>query len=163
MKPSKRLIGSLRGVRYVVTLTIDRQSIIIIIIFFFFFFFHFSSFFLFRHTAIFLSKRQGTFVPPALISSAFFGSVAFYTSEPRVKQLAAVAAVSMFATMPWTLVAMLPVNKSLAEMESAGPRGVEGKEDKAVQKVKMWRARHLVRIALAAVGWVAGVAALEIL
>ena len=58
---------------------------------------------------------------------------------------------------------MLPINKSLKEMETAGTKATEGKEEKAVEKIKMWRARHVMRMVLATVGWVAGVAALEIL
>ena len=58
---------------------------------------------------------------------------------------------------------MLPVNKSLEEMATGGAKALEGKEEIAVEKVKTWRARHMVRIVLATIGWVAGVAALEIL
>lgn len=58
---------------------------------------------------------------------------------------------------------MLPINKRLKEMATGGPKALEGKEEEGVEKVKMWRARHTVRIVLAAIGWVAGIAALEIL
>ena len=58
---------------------------------------------------------------------------------------------------------MLPVNKTLAEMASGGAKAFEGKEEQGVEQVKSWRARHMLRIGLATIGWVAGVAALEIL
>ena len=48
-------------------------------------------------------------------------------------------------------------------MENGGMKAIEGKEEKAVEKVKMWRARHMVRMVLGTIGWVAGIAALEIL
>ena len=48
-------------------------------------------------------------------------------------------------------------------METGGTKAIEGKEEKAVEKVKMWRARHMVRMVLGTIGWVAGIAALEIL
>ena len=98
-----------------------------------------------------------------MASSALFGLTAFYAPEPRIQQLGAVAAVSMFGIVPWTVLALLPINNSLEEMVSGGAKAMEGKEEQGVQKVKMWRARHMVRIALATIGWVAGVAALEIL
>ena len=58
---------------------------------------------------------------------------------------------------------MLPTNKALAEIEAGGAQALEGKEEKALEKVETWRAQHFVRIVLGAVGWLAGVAALEIL
>ena len=58
---------------------------------------------------------------------------------------------------------MLPINNSLEEMGAGGSKAVEGKEEKVVEKVKMWRARHTTRMVLGAIGWVAGIAALEIL
>ena len=58
---------------------------------------------------------------------------------------------------------MLPINKSLEEMETGGAKAIEGKEEKAVEKIKMWRARHVMRMVLGAIGWVAGIAAVEIL
>ena len=58
---------------------------------------------------------------------------------------------------------MLPINKSLKEMGTGGAKAIEGKEEKVIEKVKMWRARHTMRIFLATIGWVAGIAALEIL
>lgn len=58
---------------------------------------------------------------------------------------------------------MLPINNALMEMEIDGKRAFEGKEEKAVEKVKAWRARHVVRMVLATIGWFAGVAALEML
>ena len=58
---------------------------------------------------------------------------------------------------------MLPINKSLQEMETDGSKEMEGGEEKAIEKVKMWRARHTMRMVLGAIGWVAGIAALEIL
>lgn len=59
---------------------------------------------------------------------------------------------------------MLPINKSLKEMKTGdNTKAIEGKEEKAVKKVKMWRARHMVRMVLGAIGYVAGIAALEIL
>ena len=108
-------------------------------------------------------QQQNTFFASAMASSALFGSAAYYTSELRVQQLSAVAAVSMFSVLPWTVAFMLPINKSLAEMGTAGTKASEGKEEKAVEKVKMWRARHTMRMVLATIGWVAGIAALEIL
>ena len=69
----------------------------------------------------------------------------------------------MFGILPWTVAFMLPINKSLVEMENAGTKAIEGKEEKVVEKVKMWRARHMMRMVLGTIGWVAGIAALEIL
>lgn len=69
----------------------------------------------------------------------------------------------MFGVVPWSAIVMLPINNALMEMESGGVRAFEGKEEKAVEKVKAWRARHVVRMVLGTVGWVAGVAALEML
>ena len=105
------------------------------------------------------------FPTTAIASSALFGFAAYYTSSIRVRQLSTVAAVSMFGIIPWTVAFMLPINKALAEMgNGGGAKEVEkGKEGKAVEKVKMWRARHRMRMVLGAIGWVAGVAALEIL
>ena len=108
-------------------------------------------------------QRQLNFFATAIASSTLFGSAAYYTSELRVRQLSTVAAVSMFGVLPWTLVFMLPINKSLKEMETAGTKATEDKEEKAVEKIKMWRTRHVMRMVLGTVGWVAGVAALEIL
>ena len=58
---------------------------------------------------------------------------------------------------------MLPINNSLKEMETGDTKEIEGKEEKAIEKVKMWRARHTMRMIFGAIGWVAGIAALEIL
>ena len=58
---------------------------------------------------------------------------------------------------------MLPINKSLEEMGSGGTEASGDKEEEAVEKVKMWRARHMMRMALGTIGWVSGIAALEIL
>ena len=58
---------------------------------------------------------------------------------------------------------MLPINKSLQEMETGDTKEIEGKQEKAVEKINMWRARHMMRMVLGAIGWVAGIAALEIL
>ena len=69
----------------------------------------------------------------------------------------------MFGVIPWTVAFMLPINKSLEEMGTGGTKAIEGKEEKAVEKVKMWRARHMMRMVLGTIGWVAGIAALEIL
>ena len=110
-----------------------------------------------------LVQQQITFPTTAIASSALFGSTAYYTSESRVQQLCTVAAVSMFSILPWTLAFMLPINKSLKEMGTGGTKAIEGKEAKAVEKVKMWRARHMMRMVLGLIGWVAGIAALEIL
>ena len=69
----------------------------------------------------------------------------------------------MFSILPWTVAFMLPINKSLKEMGTGGTKAIEGKEEKAVEKVKLWRARHMMRMVLGTIGWVAGIAALEIL
>ncbi|KAM0800711.1 hypothetical protein BDR22DRAFT_850228 [Usnea florida] len=117
-----------------------------------------------KATNWFIEKGAIMFATTALASSALFGTAAYNTSELRVRQLSTVAAVSMFSILPWTVAFMLPINKSLAEMGSGGAKEVEeGKEGKAVEKVKMWRRRHTMRMVLGAIGWVAGVAALEIL
>ena len=108
-------------------------------------------------------KSQDTFLGPAMASSALFGLSAYYAPEPRIQQLGTVAAVSMLGILPWTLVALLPINNSLEKMASGDAKALEGKEEEGVEKVKMWRTRHMVRIVLATIGWVAGVAALEIL
>lgn len=110
-----------------------------------------------------LVQQQNTFFATAIASSALFGSAAYYASEPRVQQLSTVAAVSMFGVLPWTVAFMLPINRSLEEMGTGGTKALEGKEEKAVEKVKMWRARHMMRMVLGTIGWVAGIAALEIL
>ena len=65
--------------------------------------------------------------------------------------------------IPYTAVVMLSTNKALAEIETGGTRALEGKEEKALEKFETWKAQHMVRIVLGAVGWIAGVAALEIL
>ena len=98
-----------------------------------------------------------------MASTALFGSAAYYAAEPRIQQLSTVAAVSMLGIVPWTLTFLLPINKSLVEMEAGGTKALEGKEEKAVEKIKMWRARHMVRMGLSTIAWVAGIAALEIL
>ena len=103
------------------------------------------------------------FPTTAIVSCALFGSAAYFTSEVRVRQLSTVAAVSMFGILPWTVAFMLPINKSLAEMGTGGTKAIEENEGKAVEKVKMWRTRHTMRMVLGAIGWVAGIAALEIL
>lgn len=116
-----------------------------------------------KATNWFIEKGTITFSSTAIASCALFGSAAYYTSELRVRQLSTVAAVSMFGVIPWTFAFMLPINKSLKEMETDGTKAIEGKEEKAIEKVKMWRARHTMRMVLGAIGWVAGIAALEIL
>ena len=78
-----------------------------------------------------------------------------------MRQLTTVAAVSVLTMFSYTAIFMLPTNEALAEMEKGGKQALEGKEEKAMDKVRTWRAQHMVRIALGAVGWVAGILALE--
>ena len=65
--------------------------------------------------------------------------------------------------VPYTAIVMLRTNKALAEIETGGTRALEGKEEKVLEEVETWKAQLMVRIVLGAVGWIAGVAALEIL
>ena len=58
---------------------------------------------------------------------------------------------------------MLPTNNALAEIEKGGAQAMDGKEEKGLEKVKTWSTQHTVRVALGAVGWVAGIMALELL
>ena len=101
--------------------------------------------------------------PSAILSGAFFGTTVFLASDLRVRQLSVIAAVSTLSILPYTAIFMLPTNEALAEIESVSVEALKGKEEKALDKVDTWRARHVVRIVLGAVGWVAGVVALEIL
>ena len=60
---------------------------------------------------------------------------------------------------PYTAVFMLPTNGELAQIEADGTRD----EEKALARTKTWRAQHAGRVLLGAVGWVAGIVALEML
>ena len=78
-----------------------------------------------------------------------------------MRQLSTVAAVSVLTMFSYTAVFVLPTNNALAELEKGGTQALESKEEKALEKVKTWRAQHMVRIVFGAVGWIAGVLALE--
>ena len=47
---------------------------------------------------------------------------------------------------------MLVINKWLDEMGIDGTKVLECKEEKVVEKVKMWRARHMMRMVLESIG-----------
>ena len=106
---------------------------------------------------------QITFPASTVLSGLLFGFTAFLTPDLRVKRLSAVAAVSSLTFVPYTLLVMLPTNKVLAELESAGPKALKGREDEAMETAKTWRRQHVVRVLSGVVAWVVGVAALEIL
>lgn len=104
-----------------------------------------------------------TFFASGILSGALFGYTAYLAPQLRVQHLSTVAAASMFAIFPYTAAFMLPTNKALEEMESGGSQALEGKEEKALEKVHVWRGQHVVRIILGAAGWAAGMLALELL
>ena len=58
---------------------------------------------------------------------------------------------------------MLPTIKALTEIEHGGSKSIQGNEERALSKVEAWHMQHGVRIALGAISFLAGIAALEIL
>ena len=78
-----------------------------------------------------------------------------------MQQLSTVAAVSVLTVLPYSAIFLLQTDKALAEIESNGEEALKGKEEDALEKVRSWKTHHTVRIVLGAVGWVAGILALE--
>ena len=84
---------------------------------------------------------------------------------PEIQRLCGLAATAALAVVLWTITMILPVNKALANVESAGEGKLQehGEEERAQRLVKRWQSLHLMRVGLGCVNWTCAVLSLGLL
>jgi Domain of unknown function (DUF1772) len=104
-----------------------------------------------------------------MVSAVSFCNAAYFTTSHSVRNLLLCTAGCSFLIVPYTLIAMLPVNNQLVEIynslrhnEKTDSNQRTLLEAQAVLRLDEWRKLHRVRLLLGVGSWIAGLVAFMI-
>jgi hypothetical protein len=102
-----------------------------------------------------------------MTSTLAFSTAAYLTPSSSLGGLLLFTAAMSFAVIPFTGIVMMPVNNELVEIHKAGSLQGDSKtpsneDGRVLQVVEKWRKLHMVRLALGAGAWIAGLGALVV-
>ncbi|KAJ7273368.1 hypothetical protein C8J57DRAFT_1317657 [Mycena rebaudengoi] len=130
-----------------------------------------------KNTTLHIADRLAIFKFSCPVGARHMGGASFVTGvalslaaylspERALRKLLLVGAVAALSIIPFTVLAMIPINNELLRLAES-TRGldvnsVEGKrqEKHALDKLDQWRTRHRARIAVGVVPWLSVVAVL---
>jgi hypothetical protein len=97
-----------------------------------------------------------------LLTTSLHAMAAFTAPDPLVRKLSIVSALSSISILPWTILAIMPTNNALQDLDKKETLTTQEEGD-VMGLLHKWDWRHKVRYIGYTGGWAFGLAALLVL